>query len=100
MVKIGPDRSGSGGWNLDQSGVLKGLIWTNLDLRLAPVTSVLIGAVSSGELSPPAERILKRNSVTNSVKQENFDHSSVTLSVTSRTRRNKARGRKPGNRIS
>ena len=70
------------GWNLDQSGVLSQEIWTNLDLRPAPVTSVLMGAVSSRELSPPAERILKRNSVTNSVKQENFDHSSVTLSVT------------------
>jgi hypothetical protein len=53
MVQIGPDRSGSGGWNLDQSGVLNGLIWTNLDLRPAPVTSVLIGAVTFRELSPP-----------------------------------------------
>jgi len=85
MVQIGPDRSGSGGWNLDQSGVLKGLIWTNLDLRPAPVdVRVDRGWLRFGELSPPAERVLKRNSVTSSAKWGNFDHSSVTLSVTSR----------------
>jgi len=56
MVRIGQYRSGSCGWNLDQSGVLSQEIWTNLDLRPAPVTSVLMGAVTSGELSPPAER--------------------------------------------
>jgi len=31
MVRIGQGRSGSGGWNLDQSGVLSQEIWTNLD---------------------------------------------------------------------